>query len=277
MYKQKSGMSLACDPEIGKTIKLLKQIGFDAVSPVWHAEYLKDAVSAANESGMILQSLHAPFDNVDKMWNENKEISQPVIFRLMSALEDCNRYEIPVMVSHVWIGFDNIGTPTETGFENFGKVIEKAREYGVKIAFENTEGDNYLYALMEYFKGDKTVGFCWYSGHEMCYNYSKDLLADFGDRLLVTHLNDNLGISDFGGKIYWTDDLHLLPFDGIADWDYNAKRLKNSNKLDILNFELNIRSKPGRYENLCYEKMSFEEYYTECYKRACRVAAKINY
>lgn len=277
MYKQKFGMSLACDPEIGKTIKLLKQIGFDAVSPVWHAEYLKNAVLAAKETGMELQSLHAPFGKVAQMWSENKDESEQTIFELLTALQDCNQYEIPVMVSHVWIGFDNIGTPTETGFDNFSKVIEKAKEYGVKIAFENTEGDNYLYALMEYFKGDKTVGFCWDSGHEMCYNYSKDLLADFGDRLFVTHLNDNLGISDFGGKIYWTDDLHLLPFDGIADWDYNANRLKNSNKLDVLNFELNIRSKPDRYENDLYAKMTPQEYYTECYKRACRVAAKIIY
>ena len=33
------------------------------------------------------------------------------------------------------------------------------------------------------------------------------------------------------GKTFWTDDLHLLPYDGIADWDYNVKRLKRSKKL----------------------------------------------
>ena len=65
----------------------------------------------------------------------------------------------------------------------------------------------------------------------------------------------------------------FLPFG--ADWDYNAMRIKNSNELEILNFELKIRSKIGRCEYLCYEKMSPQEYYTECYKRACRVAAKI--
>lgn len=44
------------------------------------------------------------------------------------------------------------------------------------------------------------------------------MLDKYGDRLIATHLNDNLGVSDFDGKVTWTDDLHLLPFDGIIDW-----------------------------------------------------------
>lgn len=137
---------------------------------------------------------------------------------------------------------------------------------------ENTEGIEYLWALMEHFKNDETVGFCWDSGHEMCYNYSEDLLARLGDRLIMTHLNDNLGISRFDGKIFWTDDLHLLPYDGIADWDYNVDRLRKSRRMPILNFELNIKSKPGRHDNDIYEAMTLEEYFTEAYKRACRIA-----
>ena len=90
----------------------------------------------------------------------------------------------------------------------------------------------------------------------------------------MTHLNDNLGISRFDGVTYWTDDLHLLPFDGIADWDYNISRMKKSKRQEILNFELNIVSKPNRYENDVYGKMTYEEYFAECYKRACRIAYK---
>lgn len=90
----------------------------------------------------------------------------------------------------------------------------------------------------------------------------------------MTHINDNLGISRFDDKISWSDDLHLLPFDGIIDWDYNIARLKKARKQEILNFELNINSKPSRHENDCYEKMSYEEYFTESYKRACRLAYK---
>ncbi|MBQ8026498.1 MAG: hypothetical protein IJ261_00110, partial [Clostridia bacterium] len=96
----------------------------------------------------------------------------------------------------------------------------------------------------------------------------------YGDRLIATHLNDNLGIKDFEGKIYWHDDLHLLPFDGIADWDYIAHRLDKCGFDSIMTFELNLSSKPNRHENDIYRKMTIEEYVAECYKRACRVAAK---
>ena len=165
--------------------------------------------------------------------------------------------------------------PGELYFGNYDAVVNYAAQKGVKIAFENTEGEEYLAALMDAFRGEKHVGFCWDSGHEMCYNHSKDLLALYGDRLLGTHLNDNLGIRDFGGKITYIDDLHLLPFDGIADWDNIAARLDRCGFSGPLTFELNVMSKPGRRDNDIYRKLSPEEYIAECYKRACRVAAKM--
>ena len=176
------------------------------------------------------------------------------------------------MVVHTWIGFQYTFCETAFGFRNFGQLVKKAQEYGVVIAFENTEGEEFLDALLEYFQRNEAVGFCWDSGHELCYNHSRDLLAKYGDRLCMTHLNDNLGISRFDGEIFWTDDLHLLPYDGIADWDYNIHRLRKSKQLDILNFELNINSKPGRHENDIYGLMTMEQYLAEAYKRACRIA-----
>lgn len=49
------------------------------------------------------------------------------------------------------------------------------------------------------------VGFCLDAGHEMCYNHSADMLSLYGDRLIATHINDNLGIRDYGGKTTWID------------------------------------------------------------------------
>lgn len=91
--------------------------------------------------------------------------------------------------------------------------------------------------------------------------------------LAMTHFNDNLGISDYNGKAVWTDDLHLLPFDGIANRQKIVGRLEEHGYDGIYNFELGKTSKGERRDNDVYTKMTAEEYITEAYKRACRVAS----
>ena len=175
------------------------------------------------------------------------------------------------MVLHTFKGFED-HDPTEFGIENFRRVAEEAQFLGVKLGFENTEGEEYLAAVLSSLSDFDCVGFCWDTGHEMCYNKSKDMMKLYGDRIVGTHLNDNLGIRDFNGNITWIDDLHLLPFDGIADWEDIVSRLNKYHFDGPLTFELNTYSKPGRHENDVYRNMPIELYLTEVYKRACRVA-----
>lgn len=256
-------------------IKLFKNSGFSAFFCDWYPKKIGDIARVGKEQGMIFQSVHAPFQKAADFWGEDSEKGALAVDELINCIKDCAKYNVPIMVVHAFIGFED-HTPTQIGLERFGIVIKEAEKNGIKIAFENTEGEEYLFALMEEFKHNDTVGFCWDSGHEMCYNHSKDLLAMFGERLIATHLNDNLGISDYNGNTVWTDDLHLLPLDGIADWEYNTDRLKKCGYDGILTFELTRFSKPERHENDCYMDMPIEQYIAEAYKRACRVAAKLN-
>ena len=275
MYKQKIGISYGRSFGLSdrEALQIIKDVGFDAISPTWTSDdALCEIIDAAHSLGLELQSLHAPFGKAADMWCREESISAPVRKELFDVIDACVRFEIPVAVVHVWIGFDYQFDAASLYYGNYEAIVGYAREHGVKIAFENTEGIEYLYALMAHFEGNDTVGFCWDSGHEMCYNRSEDILGAFGERLLLTHLNDNLGISRFDGKIFWTDDLHLLPFDGIADWDDVVRRLRLARPLSILNFELTEISKPNRHENDLYAQMTPVQYFTEAYKRACRIA-----
>ncbi|MBR3894439.1 MAG: sugar phosphate isomerase/epimerase [Clostridia bacterium] len=275
MYQQKIGISIGDSYSIplSEVLAIIKQVGFDAISPDWTSgEILREIAEIAGELGLELQSLHAPFSKVSAMWSRDEGVVAPVKKELFEAIDACERLWIPVMVAHVWIGFDYRFDGAALCYDHFDDLVSYAAAHNVKIAFENTEGLEYLEALMAHFEGNEAVGFCWDSGHEMCYNFSEDLLGRWGDRLLMTHVNDNLGISRFDGRIYWTDDLHLLPYDGIADWDANVARLKKARRLPILNFELNIESKPNRHENDGYAEMPLVQYFTEAYKRACRIA-----
>lgn len=255
-------------------IRLFKQIGFDGFFAGWQPGCdFAPLRAVADELGMIFQSVHAPFTKMRDMWYPSDE-TETAVAELIQCLNDCAANGVPLMVTHAFIGFED-HEPTGFGLQNYARVVAEAERLGVKIAFENTEGEEYLAALMEAFKDSPAVGFCWDTGHQMCYNHSTDMMALYGDRLLGTHINDNLGCRDYNGKIFWHDDLHLLPFDGIADWQANAKKIKESGFAGPLTFELNILSKPNRHENDPYGRMELVDYLTQAYIRACRVAALV--
>ena len=250
-------------------IRLFKKIGFDGFFTGWaYGEDLSVYRRLADELQMEYQSVHAPFDKAAQMWKKREE-AQSAIDELIACLDACAENRAPITVVHTFIGFDD-HDPTAEGVENYRIVAEHAKKLGIKIAFENTEGEEYLDRLMEDLSDLPNVGFCWDTGHELCYNRSRDLTASYGDRLIATHLNDNLGISD-PAHIFWTDDLHLLPFDGITDWQSVADRLTRCGFSGPLTFELTTASKPNRHENDKYAEMPINEYLTEVLRRAKKI------
>ena len=254
-------------------IKLFKSTGFEGCAidlSDRNADAYKIA-AVAKEENMMISYLHAPFNKSDDMWMDG-EIGDIALAELLDRVEICSNLEISDMVAHAFIGFDSDNIPTSIGIERYGALAVRANELGVRLALENTEGEEYLSALMKELSGIPSVSFCWDSGHELCYNYGKNLLELYGDKLSVTHINDNLGIRDYDGKITYIDDLHLLPFDGITDWNYAAEKLVKCGFDGPLSFELSIKSKPGRHENDKYASVPIESFVSEAYIRACRFA-----
>lgn len=276
MYKSRLCLALSDQFKIpfDEQIRLFKKVGFDGFFSVWEPGCDCAALrKVADQEGMLYQSIHAPFTKMRDMWYPS-EATETAVAELIDCLRDCAANAVPIMVTHAFIGFED-HEPTAVGLENYALVVREAERLGVKIAFENTEGEEYLAALMECFKDSPAVGFCWDTGHQMCYNPNTDMMALYGERLLGTHINDNLGVRAFDGTTFWHDDLHLLPFDGIADWNANAAKIKRSGFTGPLTFELNIVSKPDRHENDPYGRMALVDYLTAAYIRACRVAALV--
>jgi len=255
-------------------IDMLKAAGFDGFFMGYTGEeqLLHDCAAHARKTGMIFQSLHAPFTKMKSMWEDDEEAGQEALKELLRCLDICVQEEIPLLIVHAFIGFED-HTPTAAGIQRFGQLVAAAEKTNVLLAFENTEGEEYLDALLKFFHNSPAVGFCWDSGHEQCYNHGQDLLKKYGDMLLCTHINDNLGIRAHDEeKITWLDDLHLLPFDGVIDWQEAAKRLNKCGYCGALTMELTTKSKPGRHDNDKYAAMPLEQYFAECYARLCRIA-----
>lgn len=273
MWKYKLGLGVSDQFELTteRQIELFAKIGFDAFFTGWSkGAPISEWRRIADSVGIEYQSIHSPFGRSVDMW-KGGEAADAAVSELIECARDCADSNVPIMIAHAFIGFKD-HEPTEYGIESYGKVADECRRLGVRLALENTEGEEYLAALMKAFDGESHVGFCFDSGHEMCYNHSKDMLALYGDRLIATHLNDNLGVRRYDGEINGLDDLHLLPFDGVADWNGIAARLNRVGYDGIMTFEMNRFSKPDRHDNDIYAHMPPEAYLIEVYKRACHVA-----
>ena len=252
-----------------QVIDILADTGFCAVSPVWQrGENLSVIIQQAQARNLTIQSLHGPLRGLPAMWQHDAEIARPILEDLLQSAADCAAAEIPILVVHSWTGLNYTFRKEDLCFDHFDKLVQQAERDGIIIAFENLEGPEYLAALMERYDRCPAVGFCWDSGHEQCFTPQWDFLTHYGNRLVMTHLNDNLGVTDPAGSFSGTDDLHLLPFDGKTDWDHTVSRLKAARQQEILNFELKIRPKGDRCKLDLYSKIPLQQYLQEAYQRA---------
>ena len=266
MYKQKLCINaeVVAESNIEKRLTLIKNAGFEAFFTA-HGNDLKEYREYADKLGIEFLFVHAPFGTVEKMW-ETGEAAEKAVEELLNCNRDCAEAGIDLIVAHAYKGFEPNAGPNEIGIENFRKVVENAKSKGIRIAFENTEGEEYLAALMKAFTEYDNVGFCWDTGHEQCYNYGKDMTALYGDRLFCTHINDNLGISRYDGSTFWTDDLHLLPFDGTCDYADMMRRLDRRGYTGSLMLEINQFAIPE------YQEMTAEAFAAEAYARIRKIS-----
>ena len=257
------------DVTLAQTLDSMVEAGFDGIFTGWHVGKMKEVAKKISDRGLYFQSVHAPFTDAHKPWEWGPAGDQ-VIDNLIDCLRESAEAGVPIVVVHPIIGMDR-HNPTDRGIERYGRLVREAEKLGIKVAFENVEGIEYLEKIIAELGSSPAIGYCWDTGHEMCYNGSMDVPALFGDKLICTHLNDNLGQTD-PNVITWLDDSHLFPFDGIADWQGIASRLDRINYSGELTFELTLASKPGKNTHDIYKDLTLDSYFKLVYEKAVQFA-----
>lgn len=256
-----------------QAVEMLWDAGFSAISPVWSPELpLEDLTASVQKLGMTIQSVHAPHRGQPHLWDPNDPLRDATEQQFLDCIDSCARFGIPIAVLHGWQGLGYTFPETPLDFSAFDHIVDYAEERKVSIAFENLEGEEYLQALMERYRDRPHIGYCWDSGHDHCYPHKLDFLQSFGDRLIMTHIHDNLGVRDPDGVPTTLDDLHLLPYDGNIHWESTIGRLKNLPKQKILNFELKKLCKSPAPEDRIYADLSTEDYFHLAAQRARLIA-----
>ena len=263
----KLGLAVMNRPEsVPEQIRLFKKVGWDGIFTGWNREMTAEWAKVAREEGMEYQSIHSPYIGVNNLWLGNEE-GDRLCASLIECVRDCARHSIPVMVIHPYIGFQfDQYVPTSAGLERFGKIIAEAERLGVRLGFENVEGEPFLDAIIKTFRDSPALGFCFDTGHELCYNLGKDMLSLYGDKLCHTHFNDNLG--SLGEVITYLDDYHFTMGDGIVDWKGVMSKIRKTGYSGIIMCELTQNARPGLEPLIRYSKMSTEEFASFALNRA---------
>ena len=261
-----TGMGLGIPND--RLIPMIGEAGFEAFFTGWSGkESIRQARAAAESTGLFYQSVHSPFKHADRMWLDSED-GEPALSELLDCLRDCAEFGVGIMIVHPIIGMDR-HRPTSAGIDRFAELSEEADRLGVKIAYENVEGIEYLIALRDALSGIPSVGFCWDTGHEMCYNGLTDIPFIFGDKLIATHFNDNMGQTE--PKITWYDDLHLLPFDGVADWKGIAERLDRAKYTGVMTFEVTKSHRPEKMPRDVYGDLDASGFLKLAYAKALKL------
>ena len=209
--------------------KLIKEAGFtkilaDSSTP----EQMKNTAEAVLAAGLTFDQLHAPFHTITNMWLDKSE-SEDTYRELTDAVDCCAAFGAPTAVVHLSSG-PNPPTITDIGRAKFTNLVEYAAKKGITIAFENQRFLFNIAWAFHNFKDASNVGFCWDVGHQACATPNIEFMKLFGDRLVCTHLEDN--------NMVHNEDLHILPFDGKADFLLAAEQIKEYGYKGCLTMEV---------------------------------------
>jgi L-ribulose-5-phosphate 3-epimerase len=241
---------------IAERLRLIKEVGFDAVSLWWKGADRNIQPEMARNFGLGIDNIHTPFNNANDLWLDNLN-GEDYLNMLKSCVDDCKIHNIRMAVVHI-TGFSDPPEISKTGMERIKKLVGYAENKNVYLAFENLNFLQHLDYVLENVQSDY-LGFCYDSGHENCFHSEADCLSRYGKRLFAIHIDDNFG----------DHDTHLLPFDGTVKWDEVKEKLKKCREIDYLTLEVDFN--PKHEKSIIYKDLSAKEYLELAYKKALKL------
>lgn len=238
-------------------IRLIAETGFDTVFFDYKEEETSCLVEESQKYGLSIDSIHAPFGKINSFW-ENGEKTENCYALMLRIIDFCSQSGVEKLVMHTTVG-NYPPSVNNDGLTRYKEMCDYAKEKRVRICFENLEPFPHFHSVMEYIKDYH--GFCWDCGHNLCYTPHVDMMRLYADRLLCLHLHDNKGVTQ-PGNIDYRDDLHMLAFDGVLDWNWVAEKIAKSRYQGPLTFEYSNRTVEQNSE------LTYTQFLKKAYDRA---------
>ena len=132
----KTGMNIDAVNGISQKeyIKLMAELGFSATfsgdkDEAYHYALANDLA----EFGIEYETIHAPFDGINAMWQDDGE---GMYNRLAHTIDMCALSGAGIAVVHLSSG-ENAPSLNDVGMARYTRLVEYAQKKGVRIAFEN--------------------------------------------------------------------------------------------------------------------------------------------
>ncbi len=252
-YKKDSGKTRTLE----ETLKLVKDFGFDATdiglggtnperNIIYRENFLDEAKKVreyADSIGLLVDQSHARFDFTRTSVEEYKSDMLKTVEA--SAVLGVRNIVIHADTYYEKCGIQDAKAVCDIIYDIHAPMVELAKKRGVNIACENLFDDyrapnnlhcrfcsrfDELMMMVERFNSDN-VGVCWDFGHGRCSfgdDFSLGYLEKVGDRLIATHVHDNV----------YGKDIHSLPYLGGTDWTKALDILKRIKYKGAFTFEL---------------------------------------
>lgn len=260
--KRRLGINTSCIKGLNdlSSLDYIKDAGFDGFfTSIQTTEQAEVAAikEKAERLGLVYEFIHAPFKNVNSMWqeDENTQLFMQSFFNAVDNAATCN---VPIVILHpssTWYP----PLITQEGFKRYDELIEYAAKKGVKVAIENLRVAVYHKELLKRYEDNPNVGFCYDCGHEYCCTPDFPHIQRYGKQILCTHIHDNMGKLE--NYLTVDGDLHLLPFDGTLDFHSIIRKLKEQNYQGSLTLELKN-----------YEDVNPQEFFRTAYERLEKIS-----
>ncbi|MCJ7731300.1 sugar phosphate isomerase/epimerase [Candidatus Bathyarchaeota archaeon] len=212
-------------PSISEKLPIFKENGFDYIhwcdnwddEALYSHDLMQKYADLLADSGVLCLDVHGTATKAVSIDAVDPRNQRAYIKLLENRLQFCYNVGGDAVVVHP----PKYHEPNlEKRMAQSHKVIKAVEnlciDKSLRLAFENCSRDDHL-ILMEYFEqySPEFMGFCFDSGHANLHK-NLDEVMKFGDRLFVTHLHDNKGVSDD----------HQQPGWGSVDWSKVSKWLK---------------------------------------------------
>ncbi len=241
------------------TLERIKKVGFDTVfvssSSVDRSVEIKQK---ADELGLITEFIHAPFKGINDMWANDDSVPE-ILTQIKHTVDVAAEAGVPVIILHVSSGWKSPEI-CDKGLARFDEVIDYAEEKGVVVALENLRRVGNISYLVDRYEDRSCVRFCYDSGHEHGYTVYASFPDIFRDRIICTHIHDNLGLEHNPEN----PDLHLLPFEGNINYKDMMKRLHKYSYKGPLSLEV--------WTGKRYADRDPDEFLRDCYKRIKKIS-----